>query len=516
MRQALLRASCMLLLSVAFTAVVFGRKWTDSTGRFSIDGEFVALKDGIVTIRRIDGKSVRVSLEKLSNVDQEHVRDVADGPDTASPFEQESAIPSDRATEGTATLTIVLAEGVGTNEDEALKDAFRNAVRQVVGAVVDAETLIKNDDVVEDKVLTYSGGLVKTWRELPGSKRQQASLVRLKISAEVERRSVITKLKAANITVKDVDGKGLFAEIVTELDAAKDARSLQQAALKGFPANVVVAEASEPKAKVIGEREVEIIFQLSISVDVSKYDLFQKRLIDVLDHTASPKGQVSLVSNRGEQLSESDRNHLAYSFQTDLAYSRFEDTELQTELLGNGGDNLFEPGLLRILPDNVFFPQYDPQGTAFGRAWFKKGVNFDPDRKAIIAVNTSRTQLHDRTNWNWYHVDAPVGIEHLGVAVRSNLLADDGTAVASDVVSLRIAPSLVLSTHPYQDEYRDAVIAYISPYFFEGRNYTNSIRLLRKLTLTPAEVKTIKSIRCVVESVDSVSSDRFSSIVSGK
>jgi hypothetical protein len=37
----------------------------------------------------------------------------------------------------------VEAEGLGASPDEALKDAFRNAVRQVVGAVVDAETIVR-------------------------------------------------------------------------------------------------------------------------------------------------------------------------------------------------------------------------------------------------------------------------------------------------------------------------------------------------------------------------------------
>ena len=58
-------------------------------------------------------------------------------------------------------LQEVVAEGVGTTADEAIKDAFRNAVRQVVGAVVDAETLVKNDELIDDKVLTYSDGFIK-------------------------------------------------------------------------------------------------------------------------------------------------------------------------------------------------------------------------------------------------------------------------------------------------------------------------------------------------------------------
>ena len=65
----------------------------------------------------------------------------------------------------------VVGEGVGTSADLALKDAFRNAVRQVVGAYVDAETLVKNDELVEDKILTYSNGFIKTFSEIEGSKK---------------------------------------------------------------------------------------------------------------------------------------------------------------------------------------------------------------------------------------------------------------------------------------------------------------------------------------------------------
>ena len=54
------------------------------------------------------------------------------------------------------------AKGSGKDRDEALKDAFREAVRKVVGAYVEEETVVKNDQVIKDQVLTYSGGCVKT------------------------------------------------------------------------------------------------------------------------------------------------------------------------------------------------------------------------------------------------------------------------------------------------------------------------------------------------------------------
>ena len=56
---------------------------------------------------------------------------------------------AEELTPAAATMEVV-ASGVGLDPDKALKDALMNAVQQVVGAIVDAETLIKNDDIVKD------------------------------------------------------------------------------------------------------------------------------------------------------------------------------------------------------------------------------------------------------------------------------------------------------------------------------------------------------------------------------
>jgi hypothetical protein len=79
----------------------------------------------------------------------------------------------------------VIAEGVGLTAAEAREDACRNAVRQVVGVVVQAETLVQDDEVVSDKVFASSNGLVKEYEEI--SKKQKDGLVLVKISAVVQR-----------------------------------------------------------------------------------------------------------------------------------------------------------------------------------------------------------------------------------------------------------------------------------------------------------------------------------------
>ncbi|MEK6238929.1 MAG: SHD1 domain-containing protein, partial [Planctomycetales bacterium] len=127
------------------SVVVWARTWTDKSGKFSLEAEFIELKDGKVRLKKPDGKTFSIPLDKLSDADQAYARAQAE-PAGDNPFQE---------TKGTQT---VLAEGVGTANDAALKDAFRNAVRQVVGTVVDAETLINNDKLIDDKVLTYSDG----------------------------------------------------------------------------------------------------------------------------------------------------------------------------------------------------------------------------------------------------------------------------------------------------------------------------------------------------------------------
>ncbi len=53
--------------------VAESRQWADKTGQFKIEGRFVKLEEGKVTILKADGKEIAVPLERLSVPDQEYV-----------------------------------------------------------------------------------------------------------------------------------------------------------------------------------------------------------------------------------------------------------------------------------------------------------------------------------------------------------------------------------------------------------------------------------------------------------
>ena len=51
-------------------------------------------------------------------------------------------------------------------------NAYSNAVQQALGLYVDAETLVQNDQIVQDKILTYSKGFIQ---EVTTVKQSQAN-----------------------------------------------------------------------------------------------------------------------------------------------------------------------------------------------------------------------------------------------------------------------------------------------------------------------------------------------------
>ncbi|RCS41417.1 hypothetical protein DTL42_22940 [Bremerella cremea] len=62
-------AAMGLALCVVASAVM-AREWTDQTGKFKTEAEFISLKDGIVKLRKPDGKEITVPQDKLSYSDQ--------------------------------------------------------------------------------------------------------------------------------------------------------------------------------------------------------------------------------------------------------------------------------------------------------------------------------------------------------------------------------------------------------------------------------------------------------------
>ncbi|GHV22485.1 hypothetical protein AGMMS49959_13370 [Planctomycetales bacterium] len=190
----------------------------------------------------------------------------------------------------------VVATGVGKDSNAAVKNALRAAVEQAVGALVDTETLAKNDELVSDQILTYSAGYVQS-HQILGEPKTADGLVTVKIRAVVKRNELRKTLKAASIAqVTEVDGQSLFGEAITKIEQQHSAKEIAVAVVKraftGYPLNVMEAKlAGKPK---YDEQNKQWIVPVEVSVNQAKYKEFTKGVMAALGQVAISSRQVSL------------------------------------------------------------------------------------------------------------------------------------------------------------------------------------------------------------------------------
>lgn len=78
------------------------RTWTDSTGKFSVEATLADIKDGQATLKRTDGRTVTLPVERLSQADQDYLKELQKAAAESNPFEpaQPAAPPAKPAPTG--------------------------------------------------------------------------------------------------------------------------------------------------------------------------------------------------------------------------------------------------------------------------------------------------------------------------------------------------------------------------------------------------------------------------------
>lgn len=127
----------MRVLSQATTAMFVGavllisavsagptRKWTDASGQFSVDAEFVEVKSGEVHLRKPDGSVITVPVNKLSEADRLYLSNrVTSKPATAAPAVPGATKPNP------ADLSLTKLTGADGNISRAAWSKFVQAFR---------------------------------------------------------------------------------------------------------------------------------------------------------------------------------------------------------------------------------------------------------------------------------------------------------------------------------------------------------------------------------------------------
>ena len=183
----------------------------------------------------------------------------------------------------------VISAGMGVDSDAALKNALKNAVSQAVGSIIDSETMVKNDEVIEDKILSHSGGFVEKY-DVIGEPKAKDGLVTVRIEAEVKRMNLKREMEANNIiVVKKIDGQVFTKQIQLEESAA-----MFKSLLKDFPeAYIDVALNGEP---YYDDKKDQFVVEVTTTLDTDKVNALTKDLIAFLD-AALPE-PASVIRNK--------------------------------------------------------------------------------------------------------------------------------------------------------------------------------------------------------------------------
>ena len=194
-------------------------------------------------------------------------------PATAAVLLAALLLPLSASAQDAETVT-VHATGYGVDPDAAKKAAGRAAIEQVVGQLVDAETLVENDELVKDRILTHSAAFLEDV-ETVGEPAESDGLWTVKVRATVRKTQLSKKLAAENVSRAEVKKGKLFAQAASRQQEAGDAAAMVEALFENFPSGIVKAEVcrdaeGQPAVRVAdanGTVEVDV----EISVDATAW-----------------------------------------------------------------------------------------------------------------------------------------------------------------------------------------------------------------------------------------------------
>ena len=207
-------------------------------------------------------------------------------------------------------ITETIATGYGVDQEKALRSAFRTAIEQSIGVVIDSETLVKNYTAIKDDIFSYSNGYIEEYSKIDDGKNYDG-LYFITIKAKVKNRKLTGKLKEMNITVKKVDGSSLFGEVFTSVEQQNNAAELLKKTLSdiNIPISIIKGDISQKQPEIIEKDEsgakVKWIAEVKYDEKIY-YETIVPKLLNTLGDIAKAKSNLDMITNSDEQLSDFD------------------------------------------------------------------------------------------------------------------------------------------------------------------------------------------------------------------
>jgi|GEM_PF-1651355 len=128
-----------------------------------------------------------------------------------------------------ASTKEITVTGIGITLESAEKQALASAIRQAVGAYMDSKTIVENEEVIQDRILSVSDAFVEKYQAVGQPKRSADGLVEITIIASIKTNQVVHALKEQNLISGEVPGQNIWAAASTKVMNAQDAVAMLQA-----------------------------------------------------------------------------------------------------------------------------------------------------------------------------------------------------------------------------------------------------------------------------------------------
>ena len=159
----------------------------------------------------------------------------------------------------------VIVTGIGSDTVAARLNAIRNAVEQVIGVYVSADTLVTNHALLKDEILSYSGGYVRDSR-IVSEEHGRDGLVAVTIEADVVASKLKRKLGFLNIAVRNVEGEKLFDEAYGRLEEKRSGAALLEKIISKYPQAAYNFEVGAPQIKSVDQASGKATMNISLNL----------------------------------------------------------------------------------------------------------------------------------------------------------------------------------------------------------------------------------------------------------
>jgi hypothetical protein len=168
--------------------------------------------------------------------------------------------------------------------------------------MVDATTLVENDKLIENEILSYSAGMIASAKQIGEPKKSADGLYTVKVKASVKKGRLEEKLRVASTVNITLDGADLFARMT----AAKDNLSDAEAMIKSVLAKHIDCVVAEPVPGKNGKSPIdldpktgEVVANVRVRIDQSKYTQFANEVVEKIGPMATKKIKLRSTADCG-------------------------------------------------------------------------------------------------------------------------------------------------------------------------------------------------------------------------